>query len=516
MGAHQRMDVAAQVTRSAARKPAKSVVDAVNKTVKKTLSKPGKWSTSPGDSLWLSEAEAAKRRAAGAREADALAPQLIAAANQARRAEALAADAAFFDDALNDRAESAIAAWRNALRTSRQALKKSAQKTYNRVPWLLALGVGLAMFLGLGVWLLGERPRRFFMGFAVIFALAALAYVIAGQAAIRGAGFGYAVWAIVLGLLVSNTIGTPKFIKDAAKSELFIKSGLVLLGAEVLLGKIAAIGAPGIVVAWVVTPIVLLSTYFFGQRILKIPSKTLNLTISADMSVCGVSAAIATAAACRAKKEELTLAVGLSMVFTSIMMVVMPAACRALGIGPVLGGAWLGGTLDATGAVAAAGAFLGETALQVAATIKMIQNILIGVVAFVVATIWARHDLGAGSTQGRGGFGEVWRRFPKFVLGFVGASAAFSLMHELMTDSQAVAVLEQGVVQSLSKPLRGWLFALAFVSIGLSTDFRALAGYFRGGKPLVLYVCGQLFNIVLTFAVAYVMFEVVFAGRVSP
>jgi uncharacterized membrane protein YadS len=74
-------------------------------------------------------------------------------------------------------------------------------------------------------------------------------------------------------------------------------------------------------VAWICTPITLVLTYWFGQRIVKMPSKTLNITISADMSVCGVSAAIATAAACKAKKEELTLAIGLSMVFTAICMV---------------------------------------------------------------------------------------------------------------------------------------------------------------------------------------------------
>ena len=80
-----------------------------------------------------------------------------------------------------------------------------------------------------------------------------------------------------------------------------------------------------------------------GQKIDKAPSKTLNITISADMSVCGVSAAIATAASCRAKKEELTLAVGLSLVFTSIMMIVMPAFIKAVGMPEVLGGAWMGG-----------------------------------------------------------------------------------------------------------------------------------------------------------------------------
>lgn len=167
-----------------------------------------------------------------------------------------------------------------------------------------------------------------------------------------------------------------------------IKTGLILLRAEVLFGKILAIGLPGIFVVWGVTPIVLICTYIFGQMVLKIPSKTLNIVISADMSVCGTSAAITTAASCRAKKEELTLSIGLSLVFTAIMMIAMPAFIKAMGMPEVLGGAWMGGTIDSTGAVAAAGAFLGEKALYVAATIKMIENIMIGATAFGVALYW--------------------------------------------------------------------------------------------------------------------------------
>jgi uncharacterized membrane protein YadS len=198
----------------------------------------------------------------------------------------------------------------------------------------------------------------------------------------------------------------------------------VLLGAEVLFNKIVAIGIPGIFVAWVVTPIVLISTFIFGQRVLKIPSPTLNIVISADMSVCGTSAAIATAAACRAKKEELTLSIGLSLVFTSIMMIVLPAFIKAVGIPEILGGAWIGGTIDSTGAVAAAGAFLGPKAMYVAATIKMIQNVLIGVTAFGVAVYWTtKMEVRDGE---RVGFDEIWNRFPKFVLGFLAASILIS------------------------------------------------------------------------------------------
>ncbi len=220
-------------------------------------------------------------------------------------------------------------------------------------------------------------------------------------------GICYAAWAILFGMIISPTRSAPpKWVMPAVQTEYYIKTGLVLLGAEILFGKILSIGIPGIFVAWVVTPIVLITTYWFGQKVLKIPSKTLNITISADMSVCGVSAAIATASACRAKKEELTLAVGLSLVFTSIMMIVMPAVIKATGMPYILGGAWMGGTIDATGAVAAAGAFLGDKALYVAATIKMIQNVLIGIIAFCVA-IYLVAEVEAARQAARWGHGDL-------------------------------------------------------------------------------------------------------------
>ncbi len=118
-------------------------------------------------------------------------------------------------------------------------------------------------------------------------------------------------------------------------------------------------------------------------------SKSLNIVISADMSVCGVSAAIATAAASRAKKEELSLAIGLSMGFTILMIVVMPGFIKATGMNEVVAGAWIGGTVDSTGAVAAAGTAVSPLAAEVAATVKMIQNILIGFVALGVAMYWS-------------------------------------------------------------------------------------------------------------------------------
>jgi uncharacterized membrane protein YadS len=175
-------------------------------------------------------------------------------------------------------------------------------------------------------------------------------------------------------------------------------------------------------------------------------------------------------------------------------------------MGPVIGGAWLGGTIDSTGAVAAAGGMLGETALAVAVTIKMIQNILIGVVAFGVAVYWVTCvDREAG--QSRPGLIEIWRRFPKFILGFLAASLMFSGIAALGPAGNATV---DAVHDGTSEILRGWFFCFAFVSIGLETNFQELRPYLSGGKPLVLYVCGQTLNLIITLFMAWLMFVKVF------
>lgn len=375
------------------------------------------------------------------------------------------------------------------------------------LPGLLGtFGICLAIFT-LGAFLAGETLRAFIPGFIALFLLAVLAYILAGQEVLKYYNLEYALWAIVLGMVICNTVGTPRLLKPALKTELYIKTGLVLLGSEILLSRLLVLGLPGIFVSWVVTPITLISTYIFGQYILRVPSKSLNMVISADMSVCGVSAAIATAAACKAKKEELSLAIGLSLAFTVIMMIVMPAFIRAVGMSDVLAGAWLGGTIDSTGAVAAAGAMLeSQTALEVAMTVKMVQNILIGVVAFGVAVYWVTY-VERDPNSPRPQVSEIWRRFPRFIIGFVGASLIASAIYASGLEGR---VLVESSSQGFTKTMHGWLFCLAFVSIGLETNFRELAQFMKGGKPLILYVCGQALNLLLTFAMAWLMFVKVF------
>jgi len=369
---------------------------------------------------------------------------------------------------------------------------------------LIILFVLITILLSIGIAVMkSEKLSRYIPGFIIVFILSVVSYLFGNQVVIKQYGLGYALWALAIGLIIANTVGTPGWLKAGARSELYIKTGLVLLGAEILFNNILKLGAPGIMVAWGVTPVVIIFMFLFGTRYLKMSSKRLTIVIATATSVCGVSAAIAAAAACRAKKEELTLAIGMTMIFTVIMMVGMPALIKLIGLDDTVGGAWLGGTIDATGAVVAAGAFLGEEAEKVAAIVKLIQNVLIGIVAFFIAFYWVSF-VERGKTNQKPSLMEIWNRFPKFILGFIMASVIFSfLLIPAMGEESVSSILKQ------TKTFRGWFFCLAFVSIGLESNFAELSKQLSGGKPIVLYLVGQSFNIILTLLMAWIAFGII-------
>lgn len=482
--------------------------------VKSILGKPKKWVTNPIESIYLSESAAKVKGAPFIQQYEDLKKETALLKNQALAATALAEEKAFADTSLNTTANESIDKWLLSRDKENKMKSKAIVKPYNLIPNLAILLAFIGIYFSLGMKKMGRDREGFLQGFPAVFALATGAYLLGEQETLKAWGLGYVFWGLVLGLIVSNTVGTPKKLLAAAQTEYFIKTGLILLGSTVLVNKVLLIGIPGIFVTWFVTPVVLVLTFGFGDKILKMESKSLNMVMSADMSVSGVSAAIAAAAACKAKKEELTLSVSISIMFTAFMMIAMPMFIKALNMDPVLGGAWIGGTVDSTGAVVAAGEYLGPVARDVAATIKMIQNIIIGVMALGVAAYWSlKVDKSMAEERDfslKGSLKEIWNRFPKFILGFIGASLVFSGIYGMLGVDGSKVIIDKGMVNGLISPLQGWLFCLAFTSIGLSTNFSELSKLFKGGKPITLYIVGKIINLGVTFGAAYLMFHVVF------
>ncbi|MCK8816119.1 putative sulfate exporter family transporter [Natroniella sulfidigena] len=344
-----------------------------------------------------------------------------------------------------------------------------------------------------------EEFTDFLKGYPVIFLLSILAYVLGNYAPLRHYGFNDVIWALVIGLIISNLTKVPQFLQGAVRTGLYIKTGLVLLGASILFDRMLALGAMGLGVAWLVTPAVLIVMYWYSQKVLKMhDNKGLAITIATATSVCGVSAAIASGTASKAKQEEITLAVSITLIFTVLMMVGMPAVVQLLGIDPIVGGAWLGGTIDATGAVVASSALLGAEAMEVASIIKMVQNILIGIIAFGIAIFWVTKYENKSATEVEISFKEIFTRIPKFIFGFIGASLVFSFLLTEATVEASLPVLNG---------FRGFFFTLAFISIGLDSNFKDMAQMVKGGKAIQLYIGGQLLNIVLTLLASYIFFS---------
>lgn len=362
----------------------------------------------------------------------------------------------------------------------------------------------LAILFAIALKFMGKSIKEFLIPFPILFSFATISYVLGAHVTIRSY-IEYVFWALIVGLLISNTFQTPNWLKPVIRTEFYIKTGLVLMGAEILFTSIVNFGLYGLGIAWGVTPIVIIFMWIYGTKVLKIVSKPMVIIIATATSVCGISAAIAAAASSKAKKDDLSLAIGLTVTFTVLMMVLMPIFIKIIGLNELIGGAWIGGTVDSTGAVVLAGEALGNIGSKVAAVVKMIQNMLIGVIAFAIAIFWITNVEKKDSNTSSVSVSEIWNRFPKFILGFFTLSLIFSFVVEPALGNKVTTdVLE------LTKSFKGWCFCLAFVSIGFETNFKELISSVQGGKPLILYIVGQTFNLIITFLVAWILLSGIF------
>ena len=376
---------------------------------------------------------------------------------------------------------------------------KSIASLFTGAFWikLLRTFVVLGLLFTAGVKLQGGKIKEYLPAFAVLFVISVIVRLVSAEFTLNRY-LEWAFWALIIGLAISNTVGVPKWLRPAIRTEFYIKTGLVIMGFSVLFSNIAKFGLCGLGIAWIVTPIVILFMWWFGTKVLKIENKPLVITVASATSVCGTSAAIATGAAAGAKKDDLGVAISISIIFTILMMVFEPMIIKAVGMSNLMGGALIGGTVDSTGAVVLAGNALGPEGEQAAVLVKSIQNILIGFIAFFTALFFAtRVDNNAGQKVGAG---EIWTRFPKFIIGFFVASLVASFIIQPLAGSAEV----KGINSVLSQ-YKNWAFVLAFTSIGLDTNFREIAKQMHGGKVLWLYIVGQLFNIALTFLAVWLL-----------
>ncbi|MEF9427031.1 MAG: putative sulfate exporter family transporter [Candidatus Mariimomonas ferrooxydans] len=296
----------------------------------------------------------------------------------------------------------------------------------------------LFAFTGIITWIaclvMKKAKGSYLLGFAVIFGLSFLAMVVSKQAFIKKWGISYVLFALVFGLIISNIFKVPKFLKDAGQTEFFVKIGLVCMGATIMFSVIIKAGAMGMVQAILVATTVWFMTYWICRKF-KISERFSSIIATAN-SICGVSATIAAGGAVQGDPKEVSYMVAWVLVCAVILILILPPIANMIGLPSNMAGAWLGGVIDNTGAVIAAGETIrnaqGEpstASVQAATMVKLGQNVLIGFVAFFMA-LWATMSLEKKETGEKPSLMEVWYRFPKFVLGFMAASMIISFLVE--------------------------------------------------------------------------------------
>jgi len=319
----------------------------------------------------------------------------------------------------------------------------------------------------------------------------------------------YPVYAIALGFVgnaVLSLTGVRRRMAAAFRTELFIKVGLVLLGATVNFAIVVRAAGPAVLQAVLLITVVFAFTWWFAG-VLGLDDRLRALLASA-LSICGVSAAVAAAGAVEAKKEQLAYTATLVIVFAVPSIFLLPWLANLMGLPPAVTGAWIGGNIDTTAAVTAAGAVAGEQPLQIASIVKVTQNALLGIVAVLLTLYFAfRVAPGAGRAAASGtrrigdrrSLAMLWERFPKFVLGFLLAS----IVATALAESLPADVLEPRL--DAAKELQTWALTLAFVSIGL--EFNASSIKESGWKPIVVFAAATLVNLVVGLGLALLLFR---------
>ena len=354
------------------------------------------------------------------------------------------------------------------------------------------VGIGFLIVGALGIGLVGSRVVPFLLGLPVIFGLAFVARFLAGNGLFIDWGIEYVIFALGLGLLISNTVGAPEWLKPAVQTEFFVKTGLVILGASLIFSEVLQAGALGITQAVLVVFVVWYSCFWLARK-LKVDDEFAAM-LSTAVSICGVSAAIAACGAIKGDKRKLSYVTSLVLIVAVPMMIAMPWIAKSTGMNDLVAGAWLGGTLDTSASVVAAGALISDAAMKTGVIVKFSQNALIGVAAFALAIWWALRQ--GAQTGERPSAAVIWERFPKFVIGFVIASAIFSFL--------LPAEIVSGTRSALND-IRTWWFALAFVCVGLETRFVDLLTTDRG-RPALAFLGAQTINVFWTLLLAWLLF----------
>lgn len=361
---------------------------------------------------------------------------------------------------------------------------------------------------------LGHRPEQFIPAFLLIYVISLGINIGGAWTQANTYNLEAPLLALLLGLIISNLIGLPRWLDAGFRVEFYVKTGIVLLGAGLPFTLILWAGPVAILQASIVS-IATFLVIFFAARKLGL-ERQFAATLGAGGAVCGVSAAIAIAGAVRAKKEHPPVAITLVVLYAIVMVFALPLVARALHLPAGVGGAWIGTSefADAAGLAAAQsyGAMAGpatniagtaDQAVNAYTLVKVVgRDVWIGIWAFVLSiisiTVWEKSETGRKADAA-----QIWWRFPKFVVGFLLASLIITYAVRNYSFGDYNKIVKPVLVAPLVA-LRTWAFTFCFLSIGLTTRLREFAP--AGGRPFWAFTAGVVVNLILGYVLSIYVF----------
>lgn len=370
--------------------------------------------------------------------------------------------------------------------------------------------------LALGAKVMGYNVERYVKGFTVLFIISIFITILGSNKFMKDYQLESPILALIFGMLVSNTMSLPAWFKEALRTEYYVKTGIVLMGATLPFTIIMSAGPLAMLQATIVSVVTFFSIYLAATRLFGLDPR-FGATLGAGGSICGVSGSIAVGGACRAEKEHVSIAISLVVIWAVIMIGILPPLAHSLGLPPGPAGAWIGTSefADAAGFAAAEqynaiANVKGDQAVKTFTLMKVVgRDMFVGLWALMAAimsvTLWEKKSL---AESERVDYGEIWRRFPKFVLGFFAASIFTTLVIASLDPRTGAAFSKDAL--GVIKNLRGWTFTWTFLSIGFTTRFRELTNC--GWKPFAAFTIGVIINVPLGYWLSTIVFAEYWMG----
>ena len=379
-------------------------------------------------------------------------------------------------------------------------------------PWYAAQFVLWLVIFAVSIRIMGLNVKKFIPGFTILYLASVFVFVVSSWKTMKDYNMEAPLVALLLGLIVGNAVKLPKWLDTSLRTEYYIKTGIILLGATLPLTIILRAGPLAFVQATIVSVTTFFTIFLVGARLLKL-DRRFSATMGAGGSVCGVSASIAVGGAVKADKDHLAISISLVTIWAIVMIFALPFVCKALKLDLGVSGAWIGTSEFADAAGFAAVQALSDTSEKAIRTFTLMKvigrDIWIGLWSFALAIIsvvyWERKV----RSQAKVSPVEIWWRFPKFVLGFFAASVIVSVLSLGYSEADFNQVLKPELIGPI-KTLRSWTFVFTFLCIGLTTRFRELTKF--GWQPLIAFSAGVAVNVPLGYLLSNVIFEKYWKG----